>query len=407
VRVPPVLSAVKTKFKYCHWLFQGLTGSKPVSPLLLTLLLCGGGALAQDGYWINSSGGSWADAANWDVANGVASGADSTAYFGFSREASISPTSTFTLDGAQTVGHLCFTTHGGASTWNITPGVGGLLTLDSTFGLSEITVTSPSLQVALNALVAGTGGVEKDGPGILVLGGQNTYTGKTLVTGGGLTVNGSIGTGRVQIGNATFSGTGVVMGPVVVGPGGMLSLGNPGGPLTINNSLVLLPGSITSVSIYPGNTGSPAVQGLSSITYGGTLLVQNLVGALSVGQTFSIFGSASASGSFSQISPPPGPGLAWQFDAATGQITVVPAAFQPAFFSINLSGKNLIVQVIGGSPGLNGYLISTTDLGLPMTAWTQVSENVFDASGGFTSTIDTSADAAGQRYFAVLVVAPR
>jgi autotransporter-associated beta strand protein len=399
---------VKRELKFCQRLFQGQTGFRPVNLLLLTLLLCASeAALAQDGYWINSSGGSWAAAGNWDAANGIAAGADSTAYFGFSREASISPTSTFTLDGAQTVGHLCFIAHGGTSTWKIMPGAGGSLTLDSTFGLSEITVTSPSLQVSLNALVAGTGGVEKDGPGILVLGGQNTYTGKTLVTGGGLTVNGSIGTGPVQIGNGTFGGTGVVMGPVVVGSGGTLLLGNPVGPLTINNSLVLLPGSITSVSIYPGSAGSAAVQGLSSITYGGTLLVQNLAGALSVGQTFSIFGSAAAGGSFSQIKPPPGPGLAWQFDAATGQITVVPAAFQPVFFSINMAGKNLTVQVIGGPPGLNGHLISTTDLGLPMTEWTQVSENVFDGSGGFTSTIDTSADAASQRYFAVLVVAPK
>jgi autotransporter-associated beta strand protein len=339
--------------------------------------------------------------------NGIAAGADSTAYFGFSREASVSPTSTFTLDGAQTVGHLCFTTHGGASTWNIAPGADGSLTLDSTFGRSQITVTSPSLQVTLNALVSGTGGVEKDGPGILVFSAQNTYTGQTLVTGGGLTVNGSIGTGPVQIANATLSGTGVIMGPVLIGPGGILSLGNPGGPLTINNSLVLLPGSTTSVSIYPGNTGSPEVQGISSITYGGRLLVHNLTGGVSVGQTFSIFGFAAASGGFSQITPPPGPGLAWQFDAATGQITVVPALFQPVFSSVSLSGNILTLQVIGGSPGLYGYIIATSDLSLPKTAWAHVSENIFDAGGGFTSTIDTSADNAGQRYFAVLVVAPQ
>jgi hypothetical protein len=35
--------------------------------------------------------------------------------------------------------------------------------LDSIFGLPEITITSSSLQVTLNAVVAGAGGVEKDG----------------------------------------------------------------------------------------------------------------------------------------------------------------------------------------------------------------------------------------------------
>jgi len=89
--------------------------------------------------------------------------------------------------------------------------------LDSTFGLPQITVTSPSLQVSLNVLVAGGGGVEKDGPGNLALAGQNTYSGQTLVTGGGLNVTGSIGTGQVQVNNATLSGTGVINGPVVIG----------------------------------------------------------------------------------------------------------------------------------------------------------------------------------------------
>ena len=58
---------------------------------LLAALFCAGGAAAQDGYWINSSGGSWAGAANWDSADGIGGGADNTAYFGFSREASNFP----------------------------------------------------------------------------------------------------------------------------------------------------------------------------------------------------------------------------------------------------------------------------------------------------------------------------
>ncbi len=183
-------------------------------------------------------------------------------------------------------------------------------------------------------------------------------------------------------------------------------LGNAGGPLTINNSLVLLPGSTTSATIYPGASGHPLVQGLSSITYGGTLLINNLSGAFSVGQTFSIFGSGGATGSFSQILPPPGPNLAWQLDPGPGQITVVPTAFQPAFSSVSLAGNNMTVEVIGGPPGLNGYIIASTDLSLPKTAWMPASTNVFDASGGFTSTIDTSAEGAGKRYFALLVVTP-
>jgi autotransporter-associated beta strand protein len=398
-----IVRAVNRKLKTRQWHFRSEIGSKRINSIVLALLLCGTGALAQDGYWIKSGGGSWASAGSWDSADGVAGGADSTAYFGFSREASISPSATFTLDGAQTVGNLCFTTQGGSATWKFNSGAGGSLTLDSTFGPSEITVTSPSLQVTLNALVAGSGGVEKDGPGTLELAAQNSYTGQTLVTGGGLTVNGSIGAGTVQIANATLSGTGVIMGPVVVGSGGTLLLGNPLGPLTINNSLVLLPGSTTSVSIYAGTPGA-LVQGLSSITYGGTLLINNLSGAVSAGQTFSVFGSVPASGNFSQILPPPGPGLLWRMDSATGQITAVSTTSQPAFSDVSLAGNKLVVQVADGPPGLTGYIIASTDLSLPTTAWARIATNVFDISGKFTGAIDSTADGAGQRYFAVLIV---
>ena len=371
--------------------------------VLLAGLLCAGGAAAQDGYWINGSGGSWAGAGNWDPADGIAGGADNTAYFGFGREASIAANASFTLDGAQSIGNLCFTTQGGPGSWSFSPGSGGSLTLDDTFGPPEITVTSSSLQVILNAVVAGEGGVEKDGAGTLVLAARNTYTGKTLVDGGGLNVTGSVGTGGLEVTGATLSGTGVIMGPVVIGSGGILSIGNAPGPLTINNSLVLLPGSTTMVTVNAAASG-PAVQGLSSVTFGGTLVVSNLSGALSLGQSFSIFGSAPASGNFSAILPPPGPWLRWRFDPASGQITVVSSASQPAFSSVSLAGTSLVYQVTGGPPGSPCYIMATTDLSRPKTAWERIATNVFDMSGGFASTNDFSANGASQIYLEVFVI---
>ena len=371
---------------------------------LLAALFCAGGAAAQDGYWINSSGGSWAGAANWDSADGIGGGADNTAYFGFSREASISPNASFTLDGAQTIGNLCFTTQGGPANWNFSAGSGGSLTLDGTFEAPEITVTSPSLQVTLNVLVAGGGGVEKDGAGTLVLSARNTYTGQTLVKGGGLNVTGSVGTGGVAVSNATLSGTGVIMGPVVIGSGGTLSLGNLPGPLTINNSLVLLPGSTTIVTVNAAAPGRAAVQGLSSVTFGGTLVVNNLSGLLSLGQSFSIFGSAPASGNFSSILPPPGPWLRWRFDPATGEISVVSSASQPVFSNVNLAGSSLVFQLAAGPPGSPCYILSTADLSQPKTAWTPIATNVFDMSGGCTFTHDFSANGTGQNFLAAFVI---
>lgn len=373
--------------------------------ILLTALLGGGvtAATAEDGYWINSGGGSWASAGNWDPANGIAGGADDTAYFGFAREAAISSSAAFTLDGAQTIGNLFFTSQGGAGTWSFNAGAGGSLNLDATFGPSQITVTAPSLQVSLNAVISGAG-VEKDGPGTLVLAGKNSYSGETLVNGGGLDVTGTVGSGGVSVSGATLSGTGVINGPVVVGAGGVLALGNASSPLTINSSLVLLPGSTTSVAINPATAGRPVVQGLSSVTYGGTLIVSDPSGGLSLGQTFSLFGSAAASGDFTSIQPPPGPWLRWRVDPATGQITVVSSASQPAFADASLNNANLLLRLTNGPPGAASYIVASTNLSLPKSAWTRIATNVFDMSGNLIFTNLMNANGSSQVYLAAFVV---
>jgi len=390
--------------KYWNRRLSGGTPSGRIHCVLAMALFCAVGAVAQDGYWIKSSGGSWASTANWDSADGMAAGADSTAYFGFAREAVISPSATFTFDGAQTIGNLCFTTQGGPANWNFGGGSSGSLTLNSTFEAPQITITSPTLQVTLKAVVAGGAGLEKDGAGTLVLAANNTYTGLTLVNSGGLNVTGTLGTGGVDVTHATLSGSGVINGPVVVGSGGILSLGNTSGALTINSSLVLQPGSTTSVALGASSGTQAAVLGLSSVTYGGTLVVSNLAGALSLGQSFSIFGSAPATGNFSSIQPPPGPWLRWSFNPATGQISVVSSAAQPVFSSVNVSGDNLVLNLTSGPPGSPCYIMTTTNLGLPKASWTRIATNSFDVSGNCNLTNNLSATGSGHLYVAAFVV---
>jgi autotransporter-associated beta strand protein len=379
--------------------------SGPIAGSLLAFLLCAPFADAQDGYWVNSQGGRWSAASNWDPANGIAGGADNTAYFGFAREASIAPDASFTIDGAQSIGNLCFTSQGGAANWTFRSTSGGSLALQNSFGLPEVTVTSPSLQVTINAALAGTAGVAKDGPGALVLGGANTYTGRTFVSGGLLSVTGSIAAGGLEVTNAALSGSGVIGGPVTVDSGGTLFLGNSGGPLTVDSSLVLLSGSTTVATISAGLGGRALVQGLSSVTYGGTLVLTNASGSFSLGQAFSIFGSPPASGNFAQILPPPGPGLGWRFNPATGEVSVVSAA-QPAFSDISFSEGKLSFALTGGPPGGSFYLLSSSDLTLPKAAWNAIATNVFDMNGSFTAANALSVDGADHLYLTALIIPP-
>jgi hypothetical protein len=78
---------------------------------------------------------------------------------------------------------------------------------------------------------------------------------------------------------------------------------------------------------------------LGTLTYGGALSVTN-VGAtpLVAGDQFTLFSAPSAVGDFTSITPSePGNGLAWDFNPASGVLSVVGAA-APALTWTNLGG---------------------------------------------------------------------
>jgi fibronectin-binding autotransporter adhesin len=98
--------------------------------------------------------------------------------------------------------------------------------------------TNTSTLLAYDGIMAGTN-FEKDGTGVLTLGGDNTYTGVTQVLAGGLIVNGnqSAATGAVTVDvGATLGGTGTLGGATTVS--GVLSPGDGGiGTLTVADSV--------------------------------------------------------------------------------------------------------------------------------------------------------------------------
>ena len=89
-------------------------------------------------------------------------------------------------------------------------------------------VSSYELQVGtIWAALGGSAGLLKDGPGLVTLMGQNTYTGATTITGGVLAVNGSIASSSLTtVGNgATLTGNGTV-GNTLVTSGALFAPGN-------------------------------------------------------------------------------------------------------------------------------------------------------------------------------------
>ena len=191
-------------------------------------------------------------------------------------------------------------------------------------------------------------GLIKTGAGKLILSTNNTYTGATTVSNGTLLVNGAIGSSAVTVKTGgTLGGTGSIGGAVTVQSGGTLSPGAFIGTLSINNRLTLA--GTTFVEVNSTNGQSDLVQGVTNLTYGGSLVVSNVAGAgnsPTVGQTFQIFSvPATFSGNFTTITPALTGGNAWSFNPTNGVLSVVA--------SVNTNPTNLTASVTSGTLNLS------------------------------------------------------
>jgi autotransporter-associated beta strand protein len=202
-------------------------------------------------------------------------------------------------------------------------------------------------------------GVIKSGTGTWTLNGANTWTGATAVNGGTLLIHGrSAGTGAVTVASgATLGGNGMIAGAVTVQSGGSLSPGASLGTLTISNTLTLTSSSTTTIKVNVQSLACDRVVGLTRATYGGTLIVTNVAGTPVLGQSFAVFAAAQASGSFSLITPAPGNGLGWDFNATTGTLTVVASTAAPPTITTQpraqtiSSGAGVTLTVAAGGTG--------------------------------------------------------
>jgi autotransporter-associated beta strand protein len=201
-------------------------------------------------------------------------------------------------------------------------------------GVAPTITLASNVTTTISSTIAGSAGLRKEGAGLLILSGANTYTGGTTVSEGTLRVNGSLAGAAVNVTGGTLAGTGTIGGAVTVQAGATLAPGVTLGTMTINSALTLAAGSRTEVDLNAATGTNDLVRGLTIATFGGTLMVNNLAGTVTNGQRFKLFNAAAASGNFTNITPAPGPGLAWSFQPASGTLIAtqptMPVTFVPA-----------------------------------------------------------------------------
>jgi autotransporter-associated beta strand protein len=181
--------------------------------------------------------------------------------------------------------------------------------------------------VAVNqALLDDGGGLTKNGNGTLLLNGVNTYSGTTMVNTG------------------TLGGNGTIAGSVLVSAGAAFSPGASIGTLTLGSTLYLAGTSTTVMEVNKTANTSDLVTGASTITFGGTLVLKNLSGALQVGDTFTLFSAGSYTGSFSSVvSQTPNQTVSWDLSqlSINGTVKVASAVAAPVRLAPVVSGGNL------------------------------------------------------------------
>jgi hypothetical protein len=165
---------------------------------------------------------------------------------------------------------------------------------------------------------------------------------------------------------------------------GITTGANTTGTILATNAIVL---NGTTIIKLNGPVTNDVVQSTGAgITYGGTLNLVNISAApLTVGNSFQIFSATGYSGSFTNLAPAtPGTGLAWDItQLGNGKLKVVAAPAQPAINNVMVSGSSLIFSGTNGVANSNYVVLVSTNVATPLTSWTPLVTNAFDANGAF------------------------
>jgi hypothetical protein len=121
---------------------------------------------------------------------------------------------------------------------------------------------------------------------------------------------------------------------------------------------------------------------------------------LEAGDHFQLFSAVSYTGSFTSYELPAlEEGLAWNVSqlATNGRLWVV-STNSPVIGQFNLTGGNFSFSGTGGTPNWNYDVLTTTNLALPVSDWSNASSGQFDPTGNFNVVIPINPVSAQQFY---------
>jgi len=208
----------------------------------------------------------------------------------------------------------------------------------------------------------------------------------------------------------TLEGIGTIRGFLVTDPGSTFDVGLPGvtGTMTVTNAATIN----GTIQLKLNRVSLPTSDELiseSTITNSGNLVVTNIGGALQGGDTFTLFSATSYVGTFSSVTLPTLAGSqSWNTDNlyVNGTISVVGSAGPLSFSSITTSGKDIVLNASGGTPGGPVSVLTSTNLMLPLSQWSTLTTGNFNNNGDFSYTATGALSSGLPQQFYILQVAP-
>jgi len=265
-----------------------------------------------------------------------------------------------------------------------------------TIGTGTLTLGSAVNASSFSGVVSG-GGTLVVAAGTLAMTGGGVLSNATINVASGATLDVTAAAGAtLTLTNQTLKGNGTVTGAVIVGDGATLAPGNSAiGAINFSSTLALTTAGTNVMEINKGTATNDLATAVTSITYGGTLVINQVDTNLMIGgEVYKLFSAPSYLGTFANIVYPPLPsGLTWTNTLSSngsievaGSIVIPPPAGSIVITNVTVSGTSFIISGTSDPTNANtGFTVyGTANLTTPLASWSNIGPGTFDANANFS-----------------------